>query len=222
MEVIKTTELKKYYSKGSNTVKALDVVNFSVEQGKFIAIVGTSGSGKSTLLNMIGGLDSPTSGSIKINGKEIQQMKSEELTIFRRRNVGFIFQNYNLVPVLNVYDNISLPTRLDGNKPDIKFIHELLELMNMENYIEAMPTELSGGQQQRVAIARALASKPAIILADEPTGNLDSKSSSDVLGLLKMTSEKYHQTLVMITHNEQIAQMADRIIRIEDGCIASV
>ncbi|MCI8719263.1 MAG: ABC transporter ATP-binding protein [Lachnospiraceae bacterium] len=222
MEVIKTTELKKYYSKGSNTVKALDGVNFSVEQGEFIAIVGTSGSGKSTLLNMIGGLDSPTSGSIKINGKEIQQMKPEELTIFRRRNVGFIFQNYNLVPVLNVYDNISLPTRLDGNKPDIKFIHELLELMNMENYIEAMPTELSGGQQQRVAIARALASKPAIILADEPTGNLDSKSSSDVLGLLKMTSEKYHQTLVMITHNEQIAQMADRIIRIEDGCIASV
>ena len=214
MEVIKTTELKKYYSKGSNTVKALDGVNFSVEQGEFIAIVGTSGSGKSTLLNMIGGLDSPTSGSIKINGKEIQQMKSEELTIFRRRNVGFIFQNYNLVPVLNVYDNISLPTRLDGNKPDIKFIHELLELMNMKNYIEAMPTELSGGQQQRVAIARALASKPAIILADEPTGNLDSKSSSDVLGLLKMTSEKYHQTLVMITHNEQIAQMADRIIRI--------
>ena len=222
MEVIKTTELKKYYSKGSNTVKALDGVNFSVEQGEFIAIVGTSGSGKSTLLNMIGGLDSPTSGSIKINGKEIQQMKPEELTIFRRRNVGFIFQNYNLVPVLNVYDNISLPTRLDGNKPDIKFIHELLELMNMENYIEAMPTELSGGQQQRVAIARALASKPAIILADEPTGNLDSKSSSDVLGLLKMTSEKYHQTLVRITHNEQIAQMADRIIRIEDGCIASV
>ena len=200
----------------------MDGVNFSVEQGEFIAIVGTSGSGKSTLLNMIGGLDSPTSGSIKINGKEIQQMKSEELTIFRRRNVGFIFQNYNLVPVLNVYDNISLPTRLDGNKPDIKFIHELLELMNMKNYIEAMPTELSGGQQQRVAIARALASKPAIILADEPTGNLDSKSSSDVLGLLKMTSEKYHQTLVMITHNEQIAQMADRIIRIEDGCIASV
>ena len=185
-------------------------------------IMGANGIGKSTLLNMIGGLDSPTSGSIKINGKEIQQMKSEELTIFRRRNVGFIFQNYNLVPVLNVYDNISLPTRLDGNKPDIKFIHELLELMNMENYIEAMPTELSGGQQQRVAIARALASKPAIILADEPTGNLDSKSSSDVLGLLKMTSEKYHQTLVMITHNEQIAQMADRIIRIEDGCIASV
>lgn len=222
MEVIKTTELKKYYSKGSNTVKALDGVNFSVEQGEFIAIVGTSGSGKSTLLNMIGGLDSPTSGSIKINGKEIQQMKPEELTIFRRRNVGFIFQNYNLVPVLNVYDNISLPTRLDGNKPDIKFIHELLELMNMKNYIEAMPTELSGGQQQRVAIARALASKPAIILADEPTGNLDSKSNSDVLGLLKMTSEKYHQTLVMITHNEQIAQMADRIIRIEDGCIASV
>lgn len=221
MEVIKTTELKKYYSKGSNTVKALDGVSLSVEQGQFIAIVGTSGSGKSTLLNMIGGLDSPTSGSIKINGKEIQQMKREELTIFRRRNVGFIFQNYNLVPVLNVYDNISLPARLDGNKPDIKFIHELLQLMNMETYIEAMPTELSGGQQQRVAIARALASKPAIILADEPTGNLDSKSSSDVLGLLKMTSEKYHQTLVMITHNEQIAQMADRIIRIEDGRIVS-
>jgi len=190
MEVIKTTELKKYYSKGSNTVKALDGVNFSVEQGEFIAIVGTSGSGKSTLLNMIGGLDSPTSGSIKINGKEIQQMKSEELTIFRRRNVGFIFQNYNLVPVLNVYDNISLPTRLDGNKPDIKFIHELLELMNMKNYIEAMPTELSGGQQQRVAIARALASKPAIILADEPTGNLDSKSSSDVLGPFKKNLQK--------------------------------
>lgn len=222
MEVIKTTELKKYYSKGSNTVKALDGVSLSVEQGQFIAIVGTSGSGKSTLLNMIGGLDSPTSGSIEINGKEIQQMKPEELTIFRRRNVGFIFQNYNLVPVLNVYDNISLPTRLDGNKPDIKFIHELLKLMNMESYIESMPTELSGGQQQRVAIARALASKPAIILADEPTGNLDSKSSSDVLGLLKMTSEKYHQTLVMITHNEQIAQMADRIIRIEDGRIVSV
>ncbi len=221
MDVIKTTELKKYYSKGSNTVKALDGVSLSVEQGQFIAIVGTSGSGKSTLLNMIGGLDSPTSGSIKINEKEIQQMNSEELTIFRRRNVGFIFQNYNLVPVLNVYDNISLPARLDGNKPDIKFIHELLEFMNMEPYIEAMPTELSGGQQQRVAIARALASKPAIILADEPTGNLDSKSSSDVLGLLKMTSEKYHQTLVMITHNEQIAQMADRIIRIEDGRIVS-
>ncbi len=221
MDVIKTTELKKYYSKGSNTVKALDGVSLSVEQGQFIAIVGTSGSGKSTLLNMIGGLDSPTSGSIKINEKEIQQMNSEELTIFRRRNVGFIFQNYNLVPVLNVYDNISLPARLDGNKPDIKFIHDLLEFMNMEPYIEAMPTELSGGQQQRVAIARALASKPAIILADEPTGNLDSKSSSDVLGLLKMTSEKYHQTLVMITHNEQIAQMADRIIRIEDGRIVS-
>lgn len=221
MDVIKTTELKKYYSKGSNTVKALDGVSLSVEQGQFIAIVGTSGSGKSTLLNMIGGLDSPTSGSIKINEKEIQQMNSEELTIFRRRNVGFIFQNYNLVPVLNVYDNISLPARLDGNKPDIKFIQELLEFMNMEPYIEAMPTELSGGQQQRVAIARALASKPAIILADEPTGNLDSKSSSDVLGLLKMTSEKYHQTLVMITHNEQIAQMADRIIRIEDGRIVS-
>ena len=221
MDVIKTTELKKYYSKGSNTVKALDGVSLSVEQGQFIAIVGTSGSGKSSLLNMRGGLDSPTSGSIKINEKEIQQMNSEELTIFRRRNVGFIFQNYNLVPVLNVYDNISLPARLDGNKPDIKFIHELLEFMNMEPYIEAMPTELSGGQQQRVAIARALASKPAIILADEPTGNLDSKSSSDVLGLLKMTSEKYHQTLVMITHNEQIAQMADRIIRIEDGRIVS-
>lgn len=221
MEVIKTAELKKYYTKGTNTVKALDGVSFFVEQGQFIAIIGTSGSGKSTLLNMIGGLDSPTSGSVEINGKEIQQMKSEELTIFRRRNIGFIFQNYNLVPVLNVYDNISLPVRLDGNQPDIQFIHELLELMNMESYIEAMPSQLSGGQQQRVAIARALASKPAIILADEPTGNLDSKSSSDVLGLLKMTSEKYHQTLVMITHNEQIAQMAHRIIRIEDGRIIS-
>lgn len=222
MEVIKTTELKKYYSKGSNTVKALDGVSLSVEQGQFIAIVGTSGSGKSTLLNMIGGLDSPTSGSIKINEKEIQQMNSEELTIFRRRNVGFIFQNYNLVPVLNVYDNISLPARLDGNKPDIKFIHELLEFMNMEPYIEAMPTELSGGQQQRVAIGRALITRPSLILADEPTGNLDTQNSSEVIALLKEASRKYEQTIVMITHSRSIAQTADRVLNVSDGVLTDL
>ena len=219
MSILQTTELKKYYGTKPNITKALDGVNLSVEQGEFVAIVGTSGSGKSTLLNMIGGLDVPTSGKVIVDGRELSTLKDEQLTIFRRRKIGFIFQNYNLVPVLNVYENIVLPVELDGNKVDKKFMKEVVQMLGLEDKLNNMPNNLSGGQQQRVAIARALVSKPAIVLADEPTGNLDSKTSADVLGLLKVTSQKFQQTLVMITHNNEIAQLADRIIRIEDGKI---
>ena len=220
MSILQTTDLKKYYGTEPNITKALDGVTLSIEEGEFVAIVGTSGSGKSTLLNMMGGLDTPTSGSIQVKGKELSKFKDEQLTIFRRRNIGFIFQNYNLVPVLNVYENIVLPVELDGNKVDKKFMKEVVQLLGLEDKLNNMPNNLSGGQQQRVAIARALVSKPAIVLADEPTGNLDSRTSNDVLGLLKVTSQKFHQTIVMITHNNEIAQLADRIIRIEDGRIS--
>ena len=218
MNILQTTDLKKYYGTEPNITKALDGVTLSIEEGEFVAIVGTSGSGKSTLLNMMGGLDTPTSGSIKVKGKELSKLKDEQLTIFRRRNIGFIFQNYNLVPVLNVYENIVLPVELDGDTVDKRFMDEVVKMLALDGKLNSMPNNLSGGQQQRVAIARV--SKPAIILADEPTGNLDSRTSSDVLGLLKVTSQKFHQTLVMITHNNEIAQLADRIIRIEDGKIA--
>ena len=219
MSILQTTELKKYYGAKPNITRALDGVTLSIEKGEFVAIVGTSGSGKSTLLNMIGGLDVPTSGKVIVDGRELSTLKDEQLTIFRRRKIGFIFQNYNLVPVLNVYENIVLPVELDGNKVDKKFMKEVVQMLGLEDKLNNMPNNLSGGQQQRVAIARALVSKPAIVLADEPTGNLDSKTSADVLGLLKVTSQKFHQTLVMITHNSEIAQLADRIIRIEDGKI---
>lgn len=220
MSILQTTDLKKYYGTEPNITKALDGVTLSIEQGEFVAIVGTSGSGKSTLLNMMGGLDVPTSGSVKVKGKELAELDDEQLTIFRRRNIGFIFQNYNLVPVLNVYENIVLPVELDGDTVDQKFMEEVVRLLVLGDKLNSMPNNLSGGQQQRVAIARALVSKPAIVLADEPTGNLDSRTSSDVLGLLKVTSNKFHQTLVMITHNNEVAQLADRIIRIEDGRIS--
>lgn len=219
MKILQASNLTKIYGSGENEVHALDGVNFSVEKGEFVAIVGTSGSGKSTLLHMLGGLDRPTGGSVEVDGKEIFSLKDEELTIFRRRKIGFVFQNYNLVPVLNVYENIVLPVQLDGKTPDASYIDSIIETLGLERKLENLPNNLSGGQQQRVAIARALVSKPAIILADEPTGNLDSKTSQDVLGLLKVTSQKYGQTIVMITHNEEIAQLADRIIRIEDGKI---
>ena len=219
MSILQTTDLKKYYGTEPNITKALDGVTLSIEEGEFVAIVGTSGSGKSTLLNMMGGLDTPTSGSIKVKGKELSKFNDEKLTIFRRRQIGFIFQNYNLVPVLNVYENIVLPVELDGDKVDKKFMGEVVRMLALEDKLNNLPNNLSGGQQQRVAIARALISKPAIVLADEPTGNLDSRTSSDVLGLLKVTSQKFHQTLVMITHNNEIDQLADRIIRIEDGKI---
>ena len=219
MKILQASNLTKIYGSGENEVHALDGVNFSGEKGEFVAIVGTSGSGKSTLLHMLGGLDRPTGGSVEVDGKEIFSLKDEELTIFRRRKIGFVFQNYNLVPVLNVYENIVLPVQLDGKTPDASYIDSIIETLGLERKLENLPNNLSGGQQQRVAIARALASKPAIILADEPTGNLDSKTSQDVLGLLKVTSQKYGQTIVMITHNEEIAQLADRIIRIEDGKI---
>lgn len=219
MSILQTTDLKKYYGTEPNITKALDGVTLSIDEGEFVAIVGTSGSGKSTLLNMMGGLDTPTSGSIKVKGKELSKFNDEKLTIFRRRQIGFIFQNYNLVPVLNVYENIVLPVELDGDKVDKKFMGEVVRMLALEDKLNNLPNNLSGGQQQRVAIARALISKPAIVLADEPTGNLDSRTSSDVLGLLKVTSQKFHQTLVMITHNNEIAQLADRIIRIEDGKI---
>ena len=221
MTILSTTELKKIYGSGENEVHALAGVNLEVEKGEFVAIVGPSGSGKSTLLHMLGGLDRPTSGSVHVDGKDIFSLKDEELTIFRRRKIGFVFQNYNLVPVLNVYENIVLPVQLDGGKPDAEYVDNIIETLGLESKLDNLPNNLSGGQQQRVAIARALASKPAIILADEPTGNLDSKTSQDVLGLLKITSEKFHQTIVMITHNEEIAQLADRIIRIEDGQIVT-
>ena len=217
MSILQTSELKKYYGAKPNITKALDGVNLSVEQGEFVAIVGTSGSGKSTLLNMIGGLDVPTSGKVIVDGHDLSTLKDEQLTIFRRRKIGFIFQNYNLVPVLNVYENIVLPVELDGNKVDKKFMKEVVQMLGLEDKLNNMPNTLSGGQQQRVAIARALATKPAILLADEPTGNLDSRTSQDVLSLMKVTGHKFAQTMVMITHNEEIAQMADRIVRIEDG-----
>ena len=221
MTVLKTNSLRKIYGAGDTEVRALDGVDLSVEKGEFVAVVGTSGSGKSTLLHMLGGLDRPTSGSVTVDGQEIFSLKDEALTIFRRRKVGFIFQNYNLVPVLSVYENIVLPIQLDGQKPDAAYVDQIVETLGLEKKLQNLPGQLSGGQQQRVAIARALAAKPAIVLADEPTGNLDSKTSQDVMGLLKITSEKFAQTIVMITHNEEIAQLADRIIRIEDGTIRS-
>ena len=220
MPILQTTDLKKYYGEKPNITKALDGVSLSVEHGEFVAIVGTSGSGKSTLLNMIGGLDVPTSGKVIVDGKDLSTLKDEQLTIFRRRKIGFIFQNYNLVPVLNVYENIVLPVELDGDQVDKNYMQEVVRMLGLEDRLNNMPNNLSGGQQQRVAIARALVSKPAIVLADEPTGNLDSRTSNDVLGLLKVSSQKFHQTLVMITHNNEIAQLADRIIRIEDGKIS--
>lgn len=220
MSILQVTDLKKYYGTEPNITKALDGISLSIDEGEFVAIVGTSGSGKSTLLNMMGGLDVPTSGNVKVRGKELSGLKDEQLTIFRRRNIGFIFQNYNLVPVLNVYENIVLPVELDGDTVDKSFMDDVVRLLVLDDKLNNMPNNLSGGQQQRVAIARALVSKPAIILADEPTGNLDSRTSSDVLGLLKVTSNQFKQTLVMITHNNEVAQLADRIIRIEDGRIS--
>lgn len=217
--ILKTSGLKKYYGKGETLVKALDGVNLEIERGKFTAIIGTSGSGKSTLLNMLGGLDTPTEGSIRIGKTELAGLGSEEATIFRRKKIGFIFQNYNLVPALSVWENIILPISLDGRRPDQSFIMKIVRLLGLEKKLDSLPNHLSGGQQQRVAIARALASKPSIILADEPTGNLDTRTSDDVIGLLKMTSKEFHQTIVMITHNPEIAKMADRVIRIEDGRI---
>ena len=221
MSILETKDLRKIYGSGDTEVRALDGVNLNVENGEFVAIVGTSGSGKSTLLHMLGGLDRPTSGSVIVDGKDIFRLKDEALTIFRRRKIGFVFQSYNLIPVLNVYENIVLPIQLDGRRVDENFIGKIVKTLGLDGRLDALPSQLSGGQQQRVAIARALAAKPAIILADEPTGNLDSKTSQDVLGLLKVTSQKFSQTIVMITHNEEIAQMADRIIRIEDGRIVS-
>lgn len=219
MNILKTKNLIKHYGTEPNITKALDGINLSVEQGEFVAIVGTSGSGKSTLLNMMGGLDVPTSGNVQIRGKETSKMNDDQLTIFRRRNIGFVFQNYNLVPILNVYENIVLPVDLDGESIDRTFVEEVINLLGLEGKLRSMPNKLSGGQQQRVAIARALITKPAIVLADEPTGNLDSKTSADVLGLLQNSSRKFNQTLVMITHNNEIAQLSDRIVRIEDGRI---
>lgn len=221
MEILRTENLKKYYDQNMVCVKALDGVSLSVEQGEFVAIVGTSGSGKSILLHMLGGLDRPTSGTVLVDGKRIFDLEDGELTIFRRRKIGFVFQAYNLVPVLNVYENIVLPIQLDGGVVDTDFVEQIIDILGLSEKINSLPNQLSGGQQQRVAIARALATKPSIILADEPTGNLDSKTSQDVLGLLKVTGQKFKQTIVMITHNEEIAQMADRIIRIEDGRIIS-
>ena len=221
MEILKTTNLRKIYGKNETEVRALDGVTLSVMKGEFAAIVGTSGSGKSTLLHMIGGLNVPTSGSVTVDGQELSAMTDEQLTIFRRRNIGFVFQQYNLVPMLNVWENIILPVRLDGKTPEKEYIDDIIETLGLDQKLENLPSALSGGQQQRVAIARALASKPAILLADEPTGNLDSRTSQDVLGLLKVTCELFHQTIVMITHNEEIAQLADRILRIEDGKIVS-
>ncbi len=219
MPILETKNLKKVYGSGETAVHALRGVSLSVLQGEFVAVVGTSGSGKSTLLHMLGGLDRPTAGEVIVDGKPIFTLKDEELTVFRRRKIGFVFQNYNLVPVLNVYENIVLPIQLDGNVPDKDYIAQIIGTLGLESKLTALPNQLSGGQQQRVAIARALAAKPAIILADEPTGNLDSRTSQDVMGLLKITSQRFGQTMVMITHNEEIAQLAERIIRIEDGSI---
>ena len=219
MRILETKDLRKIYGSGDTEVRALDGVNLSVENGEFVAIVGTSGSGKSTLLHMLGGLDRPTEGTVTVDGKNIFELKDEALTIFRRRKIGFVFQSYNLVPMLNVYENIVLPIQLDGRQVDEGFVSEIVETLGLDGRLDALPNQLSGGQQQRVAIARALAAAPAIVLADEPTGNLDSRTSQDVLGLLKVTSQKFSQTIVMITHNEEIAQLAGRIIRIEDGRI---
>lgn len=219
--ILKAENLKKYYGRGDTMIKALDGVDLEIERGKFTAVIGTSGSGKSTLLNMLGGLDTPTEGSVRIGGTELSALDNEQATIFRRKQIGFIFQNYNLVPVLTVWENIVFPISLDGQKPDRSFIMKVVTLLGLETKLDSLPNNLSGGQQQRVAIARALASKPSIILADEPTGNLDSKTSDDVIGLLKMTSREFHQTIVMITHNPAIARMADRIVRIEDGRIVA-
>jgi len=219
MTILQTHGLKKYYGTGDTQVKALDGVDLRIEQGEFVAIVGTSGSGKSTLLHMLGGLDRPTAGTVTVDGKDIFGLQDEALTIFRRRKIGFVFQAYNLVPVLSVWENIVLPIQLDGNKVDADFVGAVVATLGLEKKLHSLPNQLSGGQQQRVAIARALATKPAILLADEPTGNLDSKTSQDVLSLMKVTGQKFSQTMVMITHNEEIAQMADRIIRIEDGRI---
>ena len=221
MTILQTKDLKKYYGSGDTLVKALDGVDLTVEDGEFVAIVGTSGSGKSTLLHMLGGLDRPTSGSVTVDGKEIFALKEEALTIFRRRKIGFVFQSYNLVPVLNVYENIVLPIQLDGGAVDTPYLRDVIAALGLENKLDRLPGQLSGGQQQRVAIARALAAKPAILLADEPTGNLDSRTSQDVLGLMKVTGHTFAQTMVMITHNEEIAQLADRIVRIEDGRIVT-
>lgn len=219
MNILSVRNLKKYYNTGENTVKALDGIDLDICKGEFLAVVGTSGSGKSTLLHMLGGLDNPTSGEIIIDGRNISRLSRDELTVYRRRKIGFVFQNYNLLPLMNVYENIVLPIKLDGIKPDDDYVEEILKLLKLEDKKYFMPNQLSGGQQQRVALARALAIKPAIILADEPTGNLDSRTSQDVLGLIKISSQNLAQTIVMITHNEEIAQMADRIIRIEDGKI---
>lgn len=222
MSIVKAENLAKIYGQSENLVKALDNVSLEINEGEFVAIVGTSGSGKSTLLNMLGGLDNLTSGEVIINNKKLSEMNDEEITIFRRRNIGFIFQNYNLVPILNVYENIVLPIELDGMKIDNEFVDYIINYLGLSEKVNSFPNNLSGGQQQRVAIARALATKPAIILSDEPTGNLDSKTSMDVIGLLKMTSQKFNQTIAMITHNEEIAQLADRVIRLEDGKIVGV
>ena len=221
MTILETKDLRKVYGSGETEVRALDGVNLTVEKGEFVAVVGTSGSGKSTLLHMLGGLDRPTGGTVTVDGRELSALKDEELTIFRRRKIGFVFQNYNLVPVLNVYENIVLPIQLDGRQPDQDYLNRIIETLGLGRKLQNLPNNLSGGQQQRVAIARALAAKPAILLADEPTGNLDSKTSQDVLGLMKVTGQKFGQTMVMITHNEEIAQMADRIVRIEDGRIVT-
>ncbi len=221
MSILETSKLKKHYGVQDNLVRALDGIDLKVEQGEFVAIVGTSGSGKSTLLHMLGGLDNPTSGSVMVDGKELSKMNDDQLTIFRRRNIGFVFQSYNLVPILNVYENIVLPIELDGERTDKEFVDKIVRMLGLTQKLDSMTNHLSGGQQQRVAIARALAAKPAIVLADEPTGNLDSKTGQEVLGLLKMTSRQFNQTIVMITHNNEIAQLADRIIRIEDGRIVA-
>ena len=219
MKILETQDLKKYYGSGANQVKALDGVTLSVEEGELVAVVGASGSGKSTLLHMLGGLDYPTSGKVLVGGKDIFQLNETELTIFRRRKIGFVFQSYNLVPILNVYENIVLPVELDGRKPDKNFVEDVLQTLGIAGKRNNLPSQLSGGQQQRVAIARALVSKPNIILADEPTGNLDIRATLEVLGLLKLTGERFHQTIVIITHNEALAQLCDRVIHVEDGKI---
>ena len=221
MSILQTKDLKKYYGSGETQVKALDGVNLTVENGEFVAIVGTSGSGKTTLLHMLGGLDRPTSGEVIVDGQNLLTLKDEALTIFRRRKIGFVFQSYNLVPVLSVWENIILPVQLDGRKVDMPYVEELISTLGLERKLHNLPNQLSGGQQQRVAIARAMAAKPAILLADEPTGNLDSRTSQDVLSLMKVTGQKFSQTMVMITHNEEIAQMAHRIVRVEDGQIVT-
>ena len=221
MDILQTKDLKKYYGKGDTLVRALDGVDLTVADGEFVAIVGTSGSGKSTLLHMLGGLDRPTAGTVTVDGKDIFSLKDEALTIFRRRKIGFVFQSYNLVPVLTVRENIVLPIQLDGGRVDEAYVGEVVAALGLDGKLDRLPGQLSGGQQQRVAIARALATKPTILLADEPTGNLDSRTSQDVLSLMKVTGRKFAQTMVMITHNEEIAQLADRIVRIEDGRIVT-